>query len=217
MARSTSINVAIVDDHLLIREALSPWIENADANIHVVASVGSWGELMSHPNFPVPVVVLDVDLKDGLPLSVKIQSIRATGARVILMSALTDVETIRSALDAGALSYIVKSEPATVIVDAIRSAAAGKGKRFLSEEMVRLLDYPVDQSKPKLTMREQQVMSSYASGQSMKVVATSMLISEETARSYMKRIREKYRAVGVDLGTKVALREQAVKDGMIVS
>ena len=111
----------------------------------------------------------------------------------------------------------MKSEPATVIVDAIRSAAAGKGKRFLSEEMVRLLDYPVDQSKPKLTMREQQVMSSYASGQSMKVVATSMLISEETARSYMKRIREKYRAVGVDLGTKVALREQAVKDGMIVS
>lgn len=217
MARSTSINIAIVDDHQLIREALGPWIENADPNIHVVASVGGWGELMSHPNFPVPVVVLDVDLKDGIPLSVKIQSIRVTGARVILMSALTDVETIRTALDAGALSYIVKSEPASVIVEAIRSAASGKGKRFLSDEMERLLDYPIDQAKPKLTMREQQVMASYASGDSMKVVAAAMFISEDTARSYMKRVREKYRAVGVDLGTKVALREQAVRDGMIVS
>lgn len=215
MHGTKTINIAVVDDHRLILDALTMWIERAATDIKVVVSVGGWGELMSHPDFPVPIVVLDVDLKDGLPISVKIQSIRQTGAQVVLMSALTSVETIRSALSAGALSYIVKSEPASVIVDAIRAAAVGES--FMSEEMARLLDYPEDARKPKLTKREQQVFAMYASGDAMKTVAAEMFISQETARSYMKRIREKYRAVGVDLGTKVALREQAVKDGLIQS
>lgn len=213
MQGRVTINVSVVDDHQLIREALTLWIENAAPDIRVVASTGSWGELMSHPNFPTPVVVLDVDLKDGLPLALKIQSIRMTGAQVVLMSALTSVETIRSALDAGALSYIVKSEPATVIVEAIRAAAVGQA--FMSEEAVRLLDYPESEQKAKLTQRERTVMGMYASGMSMKVVAAELFVSEQTARSYIKRIREKYRAVGVDLGTKVALRERAFKDGII--
>lgn len=213
MQRITDIRIAIVDDHVLVREAIANWIESSASDMRVVLSVSGWGELMSHTHFPVPIVLLDVDLKDAIPISVKIQSIRTTGSRVVLMSALTEVETIRSAFDAGALSYIVKSEPAETIVTAIRAAAAGEP--YISNEMARLLDYPVNPSKPKLTKREQSVMSMYASGQAMKTVAAALFISEDTARSYMKRIRDKYRAVGIDLGNKVALRDQAIRDGYL--
>jgi DNA-binding NarL/FixJ family response regulator len=214
MQRITDIRIAIVDDHVLVREAIANWIESSASDMRVVLSVSGWGELMSHTHFPVPIVLLDVDLKDAIPISVKIQSIRTTGSRVVLMSALTEVETIRSAFDAGALSYIVKSEPAATIVTAIRAAAAGEP--YVSDEMARLLDYPVNPSKPKLTKREQAVMSMYASGQAMKTVAATLFISEDTARSYMKRIRDKYRAVGIDLGNKVALRDQAIRDGYLI-
>jgi DNA-binding CsgD family transcriptional regulator len=41
-------------------------------------------------------------------------------------------------------------------------------------------------------------------------------ISEETAKSYLKRIREKYRVAGIDVGTKVALRKRAIEDGILI-
>ena len=48
-------------------------------------------------------------------------------------------------------------------------------------------------------------------------VAFQLGISEETAKSYLKRIREKYRVAGIDVGTKVALRRRAIQDGILIS
>ena len=50
----------------------------------------------------------------------------------------------------------------------------------------------------------------------MKSVANQLGISEETAKSYLKRIREKYRVAGIDVGTKVALRRRAIQDGILI-
>ena len=59
-------------------------------------------------------------------------------------------------------------------------------------------------------------MALYAAGEPVKSVAYELGISEETAKSYLKRIREKYRASGFDVGTKVALRKRAILDGIIL-
>ena len=59
-------------------------------------------------------------------------------------------------------------------------------------------------------------MALYAAGEPVKMVAESLGISDETAKSYLKRIREKYRNAGIDVGTKVALRKRAILDGIIV-
>jgi two-component system uhpT operon response regulator UhpA len=50
----------------------------------------------------------------------------------------------------------------------------------------------------------------------VKAVAFQLGISEETAKSYLKRIREKYRLAGYDVGTKVALRKRAIADGILL-
>ena len=50
----------------------------------------------------------------------------------------------------------------------------------------------------------------------MKSVAFKLGISDETAKSYLKRIREKYRVAGFDVGTKVALRKRAILDGILL-
>lgn len=215
---NTKIRVAIIDDHTLILEAMKVWIQTADPDIEVVAISSDWARMMSNPLFPewIDVIVMDVDLKDGLPLSVKLHSILNSGPAVVLVSAIHDLGVIRSALDAGASSYVLKNEPPETMVKAIRQAS--EGESWMSEDtskMMAALHYGATSIPPRLTIREQTVMAMYAQGSPIKEVARTLTISDETVKSYVRRIRFKYLSNGIDIGTKVALRKRAHYDGII--
>ena len=208
-----TIKIAIVDDHRMLLAALTEWIRSAADDIEMVAAVATWPELLTHPSFPVDVVLLDLDLKDNIPVSIKLQALKAAGVRTMLMSAYSEPNVVREALAAGAAGYLVKSENADMIVEAIR--AAMRGDSFISEE----LDIALSQTTtgaPKLSAQERRVMALYSAGEPVKAVAFKLGISDETAKSYLKRIREKYRVAGFDVGTKVALRKRAIQDGILL-
>jgi len=194
--------------------ALTEWIRQAASDITMVAAVVSYPELLTHPEFPVDVVLLDLDLKDNIPVSVKISGLRSTGVRVVLMSTYSEPNVVREAIAAGALGYLVKSEDAGMIVEAIRAAA--KGDSFISAELDLALSQGEVGGSPKLSAQERRVMALYGGGEPVKAVAFQLSISEETAKSYLKRIREKYRVAGFDVGTKVALRKRAIEDGILI-
>ncbi len=208
------IRLAIVDDHRMLLGALTEWIRNAAPDIDMVAAVASWPELLTHPEFPVDVVLLDLDLKDNIPVSLKISTLKTTGVRVVLMSTYSEPNVVREALAAGALGYLVKSEDASMIVEAIRAAA--EGESFVSAELDLALNSGEVGGAPKLSAQERRVMALYGGGEPVKAVAYQLGISEETAKSYLKRIREKYRVAGIDVGTKVALRKRAIQDGILL-
>ena len=208
------IRLAIVDDHRMLLGALSEWLRSAssESEIELVAAVPSWSELLAHPDFPVDVVLLDLDLRDNIPISLKLSMLKSAGVKTMLMSNYSEAAVVREALSAGALGYLVKSEPVESIIEAIR--AAGLGDSYLTPELEQaLLD---DGTVPKLSAQERRVMALYGAGQPVKAVAFQLGISEETAKSYLKRIREKYRASGYDVGTKVALRKRAILDGILL-
>ena len=207
------VTLAIVDDHRMLLGALTQWIRSAAEDIELVAAVPTWPELIDHGSFPMDVVLLDVDLKDNIPVAVKIATLNSAGVATVLMSTYSEPTIIREALAAGALGYLVKSEDATMIVEAIRAAYAGEV--FISAELDLALSGDTADS-PRLSAQERRVMALYATGEPVKSVAYQLNISEETAKSYLKRIREKYRAYGIDVGTKVALRMQAIQDGILV-
>ena len=207
------VTLAIVDDHRMLLGALTQWIRAAAEDIELVAAVPTWPELIDHDSFPMDVVLLDVDLKDNIPVAVKIATLNSAGVATVLMSTYSEPTIIREALAAGALGYLVKSEDATMIVEAIRAAHAGEV--FISPELDLALAGDTADS-PRLSAQERRVMALYATGEPVKAVAYQLNISEETAKSYLKRIREKYRAYGIDVGTKVALRMQAIQDGILV-
>lgn len=194
--------------------ALTEWIRQAASDITMVAAVVSYPELLIHPEFPVDVVLLDLDLKDNIPVSVKISGLRSTGVKVVLMSTYSEPNVVREAIAAGALGYLVKSEDAGMIVEAIRAAA--KGDSFISAELDLALSQGEVGGSPKLSAQERRVMALYGGGEPVKAVAFQLSISEETAKSYLKRIREKYRVAGFDVGTKVALRKRAIEDGILI-
>ena len=208
------IRLALVDDHRMILSALTEWIRNAADDIDMVAAVATWGELLTHTEFPVDVVLLDLDLKDNIPVSVKISTLKTTGVKVVLMSTYSEPNVVREALAAGALGYLVKSEDASMIVEAIRAAV--KGESFISAELDLALNANDIGGSPKLSAQERRVMALYGGGEPVKSVAYQLGISEETAKSYLKRIREKYRIAGFDVGTKVALRKRAIEDGILL-
>ena len=206
------IRLAIVDDHRMLLGALSEWLRGAAADIDLSAAVPSWSELLAHPAFPVDVVLLDLDLRDNIPISIKLSTLKSAGVRTMLMSTYSEPAVVREALGAGALGYLVKSEPVETIVEAIR--AAQRGESYLSRELEEALDD--DGAAPRLSAQERRVMALYGAGQPVKAVAFQLGISEETAKSYLKRIREKYRLAGYDVGTKVALRKRAIADGILL-
>ncbi|MGX5681378.1 response regulator [Schumannella luteola] len=214
MTSSDRIRLALVDDHKMLLGALTEWIRSAASDIDMVVAVPTWPELTVHPEFPVDVVLLDLDLKDNIPISLKINTLKTMGVKVVLMSTYSEPNVVREALAAGALGYLVKSEDAGMIVEAIRAAA--EGEPFVSAELDLALNAGEVGGSPKLSAQERRVMALYGGGEPVKAVAFQLSISEETAKSYLKRIREKYRVAGFDVGTKVALRKRAIEDGILV-
>jgi len=207
------IRVAIVDDHRMLLGALTEWIRSAQ-DIDMVAAVASWPELLTHSAFPVDVVLLDLDLKDNIPISLKISTLKTMAVKVVLMSTYSEPNVVREALAAGALGYLVKSEDASMIIEALRAASVGEA--FVSAELDLALNAGEVGGSPKLSAQERRVMALYGGGEPVKAVAFQLSISEETAKSYLKRIREKYRVAGFDVGTKVALRKRAIEDGILI-
>ena len=214
MSDSGTIRLALVDDHKMLLGALSEWIRSAADDIELVCAVTSYPELLSHPAFPVDVALMDVDLKDNSHVSVRLATLKNTGVATVLMSSYSEPAIVREALASGALGYVPKSEDVSMIVHAIRSAH--RGEAYVSAELDLAMSAAQVGGSPKLSAQERRVMALYGGGEPVKTVAYELGISEETAKSYLKRIREKYRVAGFDVGTKVALRKRAIEDGILL-
>ena len=208
-----TIRLAMVDDHRMLLGGLAEWIRGYE-DIELVAAVTTFTELLTHPKFPVDVVLMDVDLKDNSPVSLRLAQLKQTGVATVLMSSYSEPQIVREALASGALGYVPKSEDISMIVKAIR--AAGRGESYISAELDLAINSGDVGGSPKLSAQERRVMALYGGGEPVKTVAYELGISEETAKSYLKRIREKYRVAGFDVGTKVALRKRAIQDGILL-
>lgn len=207
------IRVAVVDDYRLVMDALAAHLSTGQHNIEVVIGAMSWAEMVAHPRFPADVTVLDLNLKDGLNLATKIQALRTAGSEVVVISRHADASSISRAMQAGACGFVPKTDPATDLVAAIHAAA--RGERFLRATLAAGIAEFAESSFPGLGEREHQALSLYSNGRSIRQVASEMDTTDETIKSYIKRARRKYRDAGIELGTRVLLRQHGVKQGWV--
>ncbi len=212
--RETSpIRVAILDGHGLVVDGLRARLSEKSLGITVVIAEQQWAALVSHPEFPVDVVVIGFHCDDREEISRKISVLESSSA-VVVISRHADSASVNVAFRAGALGFVPKTDSAEELILAIRSAAGGE--QYLSPQLrIALAEFAAE---PQVTLGRQELRSLvlYAGGRSMKEVATDMDTTEETVKSYVKRARRKYRQIGVDLGTRVLLRNHAVREGWIV-
>ena len=209
----TRVRIAIVDDHRLVLDGMGASLAAYRDEFEVVISETSWLGLIGHPDFPVDVVVLDLGLGDRISIGAKIRALAAAGSRCVVVSRHADSPSITGALAAGALAFVPKTDSADELIAAIRAVAIGS--HYLAPGTVGLVrdaDPIVD---PALGAQERRALTLYALGRSIREVADEMGTTDETAKSYIKRARRKYRDTGVDVGTKPLLRRRGMLEGWL--
>lgn len=210
--RSPAIRVAILDDHGLVVDGLRARLSEGSLGIDVVIAEQHWNDLVTHKEFPVDVVVIGFHLDDSAQISSKIAALDKSCA-VVVMSRHSDTTSVNVAFRAGALGFVPKTDTAQELILAIRAAAAGQ--QYLSLTLRKALDQFSAAPQVSLGPQEMKSLVLYAGGRSMKEVAVDMETTENTVKSYVKRARRKYRDIGIDVGTRMLLRNHAVREGWI--
>ena len=195
------ITVMIVDDHEMVRRGACSYLE-AQPDISVVAQAASGDEAIKLAQEFIPDVVL-MDLvmagMDGVEATRKVKSLSPRSQIVILTSFHQD-EYIFPALQAGAISYLLKDVKATELVEAIRRAARGEAtlhpkiaarviKSFRSLAPEELNPYIA------LTEREMEVLKLIANGTSNDQIAEQLVISVGTVKGHVSNILSKLHLV----------------------
>jgi DNA-binding NarL/FixJ family response regulator len=207
------IGVAVVDDHPIILESAASWIRADEVGIRLVATAATVAALLAGPGRQAHVVLLDLDLGDGTPVEGNVAAIVAAGPAVLVLSASDRPAAVRTAMRAGARGYVLKNEPSERIRSAIREVAVGRD--WISPRLAHILATDDTADLPALSQQERRTLQLYATGMPMKSVARKMAISEDTAKQYLGRVREKYANAGRAAPTKLELYYRAVEDGYL--
>jgi len=189
--------VMIVDDHERVRHGASGYLE-AQLDIEVVAEAESGEEAVRLAREHVPHVVL-MDLvmpgMDGVEATRRVKDVSPRSQIIVLTSYHQD-EHIFPALQAGAISYLLKDVKAGELVDAIRRAAQGEATlhpRVAARVIQAFRGGDLDQSSPftTLTERELDVIKLIARGLTNRKIAEELVISEGTVKGHVSNILSK--------------------------
>ena len=207
-----SRRIAILEDHPLMLRALSSNLALHLPDTEFIYQGKSISDALSAITLSgCDLVLLDLDLGDGIPPIQNLEKLLATGAPVLIVSALAEQFLVRQALTNGASGFISKNANEATLIDAVKSIISGEN--YMSADIATIL--LSDKTDPGLSAQEKQALSLYASGLKLDAVARSMNLSRSTASEYIQRARKKYIKVGVNLPTKTDLYRQAQKDGLL--
>ena len=211
------MRVLIIDDHPVFREGVRTLLENQpDIEVVGVLGTGTGAAEMAQAE-QAEVVLLDVSLPDipGHEVCRQI-NIAAPAARVLMLTANDNNETIRNALAAGAAGYVLKTEDPLRLIDHIWAVANGETVLAgpIAQKVVRqLLESPAPtlgsnsaDALTVLTERERQVFFLAAEGRRNSDIAQYLILSEETIKTHLRNIYGK-----LGLGNKAELRLFAVQ------
>ncbi|MEY4296406.1 MAG: hypothetical protein RL016_252 [Actinomycetota bacterium] len=207
------IRVAIVDDHEAVREGFRSVCERY--GFQLTALEASVDALLSRgEDFDTDVVVLDLSLADGSKPAENVSRLIEAGAKVLVFSIADKSSLVTDALRAGAAALIRKSQSMAELAEAIELVASNV--EVNNTETSAVIDSDADfKLRAGLSAKEREVLSLYASGFTMRQVASQLQIKESTVKEHIDRVRGKYSSVGRPAPDKANLVLRAIEDGLI--
>jgi len=121
------MKILVVDDHALIREAMRGALKELDSEAAVLEASDSRETMrFVEDHADIELILLDLSLpdRDGFSVLVELRE-RYPSISVVVMSALQDHDSVRRALDLGALGFIPKSAQRKVMIGALQLVMSG--------------------------------------------------------------------------------------------
>lgn len=194
---SRKITILIVDDHEVVRQGLKAYLEaQPDFDVVGEASSGEDAQRMAADLLP-DVVLMDLVMSGigGVEATRKIKDVTPRTQIVVLTSYHQD-EFIFPALQAGAISYVLKDVMMDDLVHAIQKAA--EGEAVLHPRVAERVIQEISGAKravfnpfTELTNREMEILRLIARGLSNSGIAEELVISENTVKGHVSNILSK--------------------------
>ena len=213
--RDRGITVAIVDDHGLLVDSLGSWINENAPELDVVVQSTSWGQCLASEKFPPQLVLMDYHLTEPVSIEARILTCRAAGAKVIVMSAFGGPVLRNRIMGAGADGFFEKSESMAEVLVEIRRLFGIKTDSDSVPASREVSGATSTVIRPKLSSGEQTALVLYARGRATKAVAEEMNVQYETAKTFLRRVREKYARAGRPASKRAELVRRAAEDGYL--
>jgi NarL family two-component system response regulator LiaR len=211
------ITVMIVDDHEMVRRGACSYLE-VQPDISVVAQAGSGEEAIKLAQEFIPDVVL-MDLvmpgMDGVETTRRVKNI-SPRSQIIILTSFHQDEYIFPALQAGAISYLLKDLKASDLVEAIRLAAGGEATlhpRIAARVIKKFRSLDPEETTPftALTEREMEVLKLIARGYPNDKIADQLVISVGTVKGHVSNILSKLHLVDRTQAAAYAWQEGIVR------
>jgi len=210
------MRVIIIDDHALFRDGLKGLLEQRNIHVAGVAADGKEGIELAREIRP-DIVLLDLRMPhmgglDVLPVLRK----DLPETPVVMLTTSNDESDLIKALRTGAQGYLLKDMEPDELVGALRDIEKGKNvvASDLTDALARMVQgetTPDDDDGPfsELTPRETEILCLLAEGQSNKLIARNLGISDGTVKLHVKAILRK-----LNIHSRVEAAVMAVEHGL---
>jgi DNA-binding NarL/FixJ family response regulator len=186
--------VLIVEDHELLAQSLSMALRADGLEVHRCPPSSADTVLAAVGEVRPDVVLLDLDLGAAIGSSLPmVQPMAALGARVVIVTGITERHRLGECLEAGAVSVVSKSRPFEDLVAAVHAALSGR--RFEGYERAALVDEArryregeraTHRVFERLTPREREVLAALMDGKPAEQIAREAVVSMSTVRSQIR-------------------------------
>lgn len=204
------IRVMLVDDHLMVRRGLATFLKVFD-DLELVGEAADGETAVQICGHVLPdVILMDMVMPDidGVTATRLIRQ-RFPTVQVIALTSFKEKGLVQSALQAGAIGYLLKNVSAEELAQAIRAAHAGRGT--LSPEVVQSITHAAPPPPGyNLTEREREVLALLVAGLNNSEIAEKLVVSPSTVKSHVSNILAKFGVTSRTEAAAIAVRLRLV-------
>jgi two-component system response regulator NreC len=218
--KTPPVRILIADDHDVMRGGTRALIERQPGwEVCGIAATGREAVAQAIKLEP-DIVIMDMTMPElnGLDAAIRIKR-RLPKTEILMFTAHETDELIREVFEAGAKSFILKSEAHHFLVEAIQSLS--QHKPFFTNKVSEILfasvlnpterDSSGARPRQRLSVREREIVQLLAEGKSNKEVATTLGISLRTAETHRASILRKLSLDSVAGLVRYAIRNKIVE------
>ena len=209
---SKPIRVMLVDDHPMVRRGLSGFLKAFDELELAGEAESGQAAIELCAKLKPDVILMDMVMPDmnGATATRTIRQ-QSPEVQVIALTSFSEEELVKSALEAGAIGYLLKDVSADDLFKAIRAAHAGQATLSpgAAQALVPAATHPTTPGFD-LTERERAVLALMAEGLNNTQIAGRLVVSPSTIKSHVSNILSKLGVASRTEAVALALRHKLV-------